>query len=405
MRRAGVGRGLLVLAAWLLVALPGLTKADGPTLSPPGNSPSLPPACVPDVNDPGQCVGNDGASPVQGAPEPPPCEGPTGESPDPAGCAPTGCHDAAPDDIVREACNMNPQQEVDNVVPNPSPPGPDPGPQEPPESPAPRPAPAQTPPRAPAPARPPANASPAQSLAEQSGDGLWAASGARVALRIHQELTPSRQLLGAALARPDAEPEPGPPDGPPSGAQAAVLEEALAPADWTLLASVARAAGAAFLAVAASWLWSLFSKIAPERALDHPTRSRILEFVRAEPGIPMNTVSRQFGLSWTNTLHHLWVLQRAGHVRVHRFGGRTGIFPTNAGYRGRETQVALLRRDTLAAIHRRLHESPGLDQRTLSALVHRSQPRVSQSLRRLADAGLVRGERQGRRIRYYPTPA
>lgn len=159
--------------------------------------------------------------------------------------------------------------------------------------------------------------------------------------------------------------------------------------------------GLGLLALLLRLLWPLFTKLSPDQVLEHPRRARILEYVRTQPGVEANTVARSLGLRWANLVYHLGTLARGGHVTIRRVGGRTAIFPANMGYRGREEVVALLRRDTLRLIHERLREQPGLDQEALAEGLRLTQQRISQSLRVMERAGLVRFEVANRRRRYY----
>lgn len=176
------------------------------------------------------------------------------------------------------------------------------------------------------------------------------------------------------------------------------------PTARVVLAVAAGAVGLGLLALAVRALWPLFSNLAPDRVLDHPRRSQILEYVRRQPGVGTNTVARALGLRWANVVHHVGKLEHGGHVVVRRFGGRTSLFPANAGLRGREEAIALLRRDTERRLHEFLLSRPGTDQARLATELGLSQQRISQSLRRLEAVRLVRRHRTGRRTGYFADP-
>lgn len=163
---------------------------------------------------------------------------------------------------------------------------------------------------------------------------------------------------------------------------------------------IALAAGAVAAALLVEALWLLFSKLQPGRLLDHPRRASILEHVRAHPGLPAYAVARALNLSRAIALHHVHTLRRAGHLTVHRVGGRTALFPANLGYRGRETQVAFLSRPTHARLHGLLLDRPGLDQAELARAIGVTRARVSQALADLVGAGLVEPRPLGRKVTY-----
>lgn len=170
----------------------------------------------------------------------------------------------------------------------------------------------------------------------------------------------------------------------PASQEAAGTFVATNPALAVGLVTVASAAIVAWL------FWVLFSKIAPDRVLDHPRRVAILDYVRSEPGVETNTVCRSLGLHWMAAQHHIRTLQRAGHISLSRVGGRTALFAAKAGFRGQEIRVALMRREATRRLLGVLRESPGLDQAGLAARLGLSRQGVSKALVGLVGAGLVR---------------
>ncbi len=176
-------------------------------------------------------------------------------------------------------------------------------------------------------------------------------------------------------------------------------DSAAAPAPpWTPLALAGGAAATLLIGYA---LWSLLAARRPEAALHHPRRSGIYEVVRREPGVEANTVARSLGLHPAKVHYHLRRLELAGYVVCRKVGGRTALFPANEGYRGREAQVALLRRRSLARLHDLTQNEPGLDQFELADKLRVGQPQVSRNLCMLAAVGLVRFEVAAGRRRYF----
>lgn len=156
-------------------------------------------------------------------------------------------------------------------------------------------------------------------------------------------------------------------------------------------------------AVALAWLLGpLFSRLSPERLLEHPRRLRICEFVRDQPGVGLDTIRRSLGMPWVRAAYHVARLEQGGKLVVRRFGGRTACFVANTGTCGRQEQIALLRRAVPRRILELLHVNPGLDQQALGRLVGLKRSQVSQSLRGLESADLIDGRRVGRRLHYFP---
>jgi DNA-binding transcriptional ArsR family regulator len=181
---------------------------------------------------------------------------------------------------------------------------------------------------------------------------------------------------------------------PPPAAAAGAPTAANGEAAW-----VVGAVATGLLLAAAALLF--YARMSPSRALRHPRRQAILDYVRQNPGAEAASAGRHLGLSRGVLLHHLRQLRISGHLRVQKTEGRTALFAADAGWRGREAAAVLMRRETPRRLHACIDSQPGLDQ---AQLVHRlglSQSRVSQVLNRLEAAGLLRKEIRGGRWAYY----
>lgn len=176
--------------------------------------------------------------------------------------------------------------------------------------------------------------------------------------------------------------------------------------DWFATVPPAAWAVTAALGLAALVWYGLpfFTRLVPDRILDHPRRQQILEFVRGQPGVETNTVARTLGIPWSKAVHHVRILSANGHIRLRRVDGRTALFLTVGLPVAQLERVALLRRESFRRLFELLQERPGLDQAAVCAAVGLSQSRVSKSLRRLALAGLVRQDLGDGRKRYYALP-
>lgn len=99
------------------------------------------------------------------------------------------------------------------------------------------------------------------------------------------------------------------------------------------LASVAVGAAIA-LVVWRRWpglgLVALYARLAARRALEHPRRARMLDTLRASPGMTLAQLQRATGLSNGVARHHVALLQAAGAIRVVRDGSRRRLWPTEA---------------------------------------------------------------------------
>ena len=83
------------------------------------------------------------------------------------------------------------------------------------------------------------------------------------------------------------------------------------------------------LAAAARYGVSLYSRISTGDALTHPTRQRIWDLVRGEPGVVQQDAFRRVGGAWGPFHFHLRVLVRAGLVHVDRLDRYRVLRPTS----------------------------------------------------------------------------
>lgn len=162
---------------------------------------------------------------------------------------------------------------------------------------------------------------------------------------------------------------------------------------------------AAVLAIALAlirplWL-PLYSRISRGQALDNPTRLRVLEEVRARPGIGVPAVARGLGIARAVVLHHLAILEGHRLVVARRVGWERQYFLPEAAPTPAQLVVAKALADPT---RRRVAEAvkQGLDtQAAITEATGIGQRLVSYHLTRLEKAGLVAVE-AGRPQRYVP---
>lgn len=170
--------------------------------------------------------------------------------------------------------------------------------------------------------------------------------------------------------------------------------------DLLTSAPAVAAAGAAAALVAVNGAWWLYSKLTRDRLLDHPRRAQIFRLIEEDPGLGTRALATKLEVHWSLVAYHVRTLAYGGHVKLHRYGGRTALFPTLRGFRGKEDQVALLRQATARRVFEAIQVAANLDQAALALRLGTTQSNVSKALRRLVASGLVRVERAGRRRVY-----
>lgn len=177
-----------------------------------------------------------------------------------------------------------------------------------------------------------------------------------------------------------------------------------------------QAAGAGAFAVLvglAYWLWpkakalafaGLFSRVAPERLAEHPGRARLLETIRAEPGIHFQELVRRSGLASGTAVHHLNKLARADLIACRPLGRYTCYFPGASPDRQSLLAAPLLRSDGARLVYETILGSPMLSGLELAERTGLQKSTVNYHVQRLTEAGLVAAQRDGRAVRLRATP-
>jgi predicted transcriptional regulator len=134
------------------------------------------------------------------------------------------------------------------------------------------------------------------------------------------------------------------------------------------------------------------------------TRARILDAVRAAPGVTIAELARRAGMDHSTATYHVHRLARLGLVITARHGGRVHCFLPDAAARARALAIAG-RRPRAADVMARLGPEP----RALGAVaagLTLSPAGVYWHLQRLAALGLavIEGPPRARRYRAAPQP-
>ncbi|MHB8632930.1 MAG: thrombospondin type 3 repeat-containing protein [Thermoplasmatota archaeon] len=151
-------------------------------------------------------------------------------------------------------------------------------------------------------------------------------------------------------------------------------------------------------------LVALFSRLAGVDLRSQPVRGRIAARIDAEPGIHDARLGRVLGLDRGVLQHHLGVLVAAGLVKRERHEKTVRYFPGHdPGARPPQPPAAAASTRARAILAYAAHR-PGATLVEVAAAVAAPRTMVSYHARRLAAAGLVRLERDGRRVRLYRAP-
>lgn len=179
-----------------------------------------------------------------------------------------------------------------------------------------------------------------------------------------------------------------------------------------LLLPPAAAAGVGFFAVAAgaaAWFWpvkgapmGLFSRLIGDRLLDHPTRRSLMALIEAEPGIHYQELLRATSGGKGGLEHHLSKLEKGGLVKAERGPRYSCYFPAGASAAIRLATPAL-KSDGARRVLSAIRGHPGISGVEVSSATGLGTATVSEHVARLAEAGLVEPQRNGRSIRLHAT--
>ncbi len=133
---------------------------------------------------------------------------------------------------------------------------------------------------------------------------------------------------------------------------------------------------------------------------DGSTRDRIIAFVRENPGAAKIEVCQGLDVGWGTTTHHLYRLEREGHVAISRHRGRVALFSVDVPERVREC-LATLRDPETRSLLAHLETAGDTSLCDLVAETHLSRRVLSRHLGALTEVGLV--EKRGHHRPLYRT--
>lgn len=146
--------------------------------------------------------------------------------------------------------------------------------------------------------------------------------------------------------------------------------------------------------------FALFTRIAPDKALEHPRRQRLYDFIQEAPGATFREIVRETGVPAGTTRHHLTVLRRSELIVEKRHKSTLRFFENHGKYDATWDTVVMLREEPLQVLHAWLSEHPVTKQKdvveAMDAMHAWSRGTTQHRLSRLVNAGLVTIREQGR---------
>lgn len=164
--------------------------------------------------------------------------------------------------------------------------------------------------------------------------------------------------------------------------------------------TIATAAGVtAALAVLLKLLVGLFTKISPDKALEHERRRTLQDYIVSNPGATFRELLRGTGIPAGTARHHLTILRRSGLTVEKQYRSTLRFFENHGKFDETWAAVVLLREPELEKLHSWIMDNPSCKQMdVLDAMIEDGWTRstTQHRLQRLIDGGLVTVRPQGR---------
>ncbi len=154
------------------------------------------------------------------------------------------------------------------------------------------------------------------------------------------------------------------------------------------------------------WYWvkrlapggaALFTRIPQDKILENSTRRQIFNAIQKNPGINMSQISKELGIGWGTTVHHVKKLEGAMKVHVEErnnercFFENGGTFPADS-----MAAVAALKDSTAKGIFGYIRKNPGTSQKEIAAHLEVGPSLVSWHVTRLEKEGIINRNRSGK---------
>lgn len=163
---------------------------------------------------------------------------------------------------------------------------------------------------------------------------------------------------------------------------------------------------AILLALWRFWVWIpivvLFSRLHPEMLRNHPTRSRMLDLIEAQPGIHFEALVRAAGVARGVGRHHLEILVHSGMVTREKAGKYVTLSVTGAA-KGPPGVGGLLKSEGARRLLEAIASNPGLTVNAVARVAGLRPSSTRYHLRRFVAAGMIRREATGNEIHLFQT--
>jgi len=134
-----------------------------------------------------------------------------------------------------------------------------------------------------------------------------------------------------------------------------------------------------------------YTRLKSRRLLEHQTRNRIYEHVRANPGVHYRGIMNELDLAMGVLTHHLNMLERQGFIKSLQDGSYRRFYTQDT-----KIDTNLLLTDPQQQILDTIKYNPGISQTQLAENLNMTKKTVYYNVSQLRDAGLVFVDKTGR---------
>ncbi|WP_297070806.1 winged helix-turn-helix transcriptional regulator [Thermococcus sp.] len=126
----------------------------------------------------------------------------------------------------------------------------------------------------------------------------------------------------------------------------------------------------------------------------------VLGFIKENPGLNFNEISRRLGLAKGDLQYHLHRLEKLGMITSRKGGLKRHYFPTGIFSEREKDILALLSSENVRGIIMYMIAKPGVTQKELCEELGLSPPTVNYYIGKLQELGLVQSMRDGKFVKY-----
>jgi predicted transcriptional regulator len=136
------------------------------------------------------------------------------------------------------------------------------------------------------------------------------------------------------------------------------------------------------------------------KLLDQPTRLKIYNFIKANPGVHFRGICDNISLSVGVVQYHLSVLEHAGLIEAYRDGQNKRYFESHVLTMANMQLVSFMRHGTSGKILTILAQNDSAFHKDIARVVGISPQAVTWHMNQIKKAGLVNAEKLGINVKY-----